>query len=61
MKVVFVLIVMLGNDVVHQDLEFYDIDRCRYFSERLNRQPVVPNKNGKAEKITAYCQPKTKK
>ncbi len=53
--------VMLGNDVIHQDLEFYDIDRCRYFSERLNRQPLVPNKNGKAEKITAYCQPKTKK
>ena len=58
--VVFVLVVMLGNNVIHKDLEFYDIDRCRYFANRLNAQPPIPNKSGKPQKITAYCKPITK-
>ena len=57
--IVFVLVVMLGNDVIHEDLEFYDLNRCRYFSERLNSQPLIPDKNGKSKKMTAYCKPLT--
>ena len=59
--IVFVLIVMIGNNVVHKDLEFYDVDRCKYFANRLNTQPPIPNKNGKPKRITAYCQHLTKK
>lgn len=59
--IVFVLIVMIGNNVVHKDLEFYDVDRCKYFANRLNTQPPIPDKNGKPKRITAYCQPLTKK
>jgi len=51
---------MIGNNVVHKDLEFYDVDRCKYFANRLNTQPPIPNKNGKPKRITAYCQPLTK-
>ena len=49
----------MGNDVIHEDLEFYDLNRCRYFSERLNSQPLIPDKNGKSKKMTAYCKPLT--
>ena len=59
----FLLIVYLGRQIVSQDMYFNDIDRCKYFAERLNNQPQVPNKvvQDKAPKFvkyTAVCVPK---
>ena len=38
----FLLMVYLGSRVVSQDMYFQDIDRCKYFAERINRQPSTP-------------------
>ena len=40
----FLLMVYLGSRVESQDMYFQDIDKCKYFAERLNNQPPVPNK-----------------
>ncbi len=59
----FLLMVYLGARVVSQDMYFQDIDRCKYFAERLNNQPSVPNRVAQegVEKFisyTAVCVPK---
>ena len=35
----FLLVVYLGNAKISASTYFYDIDRCKYFAERINRQP----------------------
>jgi len=59
----FLLMVYLGSRVVSQDMYFEDIDRCKYFAERLNNQPPVPNPVAQEDApriitYTAVCVPK---
>lgn len=39
---VFALLVWLGDNLQKDTMYFYDIDRCKYFAERINRQPPTP-------------------
>jgi hypothetical protein len=57
----FVLIFMMGAKIIDQTQTFQDLNRCLYFSERLNKQPSVPQKEGPNLQITAYCKPIRKK
>ena len=57
----FVLYVYLGTALYSKTQVFEDINRCKYFAERLSRQHSVPKSNGKFEKITAVCLPRDKK
>ena len=62
----FLLIVYLGTKIVSQDMYFYDINQCKYFAERLNKQPPVPNNKVGDDKpkflsYTAVCVPKVVK
>ena len=52
----FVLVFMMGTRVIDQTQRFDDIDRCRYFAERLHNQPAIPTEDGN-QRITAYCKP----
>ena len=59
----FLLMVYLGSRVESQDMYFQDIDRCKYFAERLNNQPPVPNPVAQEDApriitYTAVCVPK---
>ena len=59
----FLLMVYLGSRVESQDMYFQDIDRCKYFAERLNNQPGVPNPVAQEDaprilSYTAVCVPK---
>ncbi len=59
----FLLMVYLGARLVSQDMYFQDIDRCKYFAERLNNQPGVPNPVAQEDaprilSYTAVCVPK---
>ena len=59
----FLLMVYLGARAVSQDMYFQDIDRCKYFAERLTNQPSVPNPVAQEDaprfiKYTAVCVPK---
>ena len=38
----FLLVVYLGNAKISASTYFHDIDRCRYFAERINKQPGIP-------------------
>jgi hypothetical protein len=53
----FVLVFMMGLQVIDQTQTFNDINRCLYFAERLHRQPSIPQKQGSNLQITAYCKP----
>jgi hypothetical protein len=62
----FLLIVYLGTKIVSQDMYFYNIDQCKYFAERLNKQPPVPNNRAGEDEpkflsYTAVCAPKVVK
>lgn len=59
----FLLIVYLGQKIINQDMYFNDIDRCKYFAERMNKQPAVPNRTAgvdvpKTRKYVAVCEPR---
>ena len=59
----FLLMVYLGEAVVSKDMYFKNINDCMYFAERLNNQPMVPNRNAqegvdKLVKYVAVCVPK---
>ncbi len=61
---VFLLILYLGQQTVSQNLYFYNIDTCKYFAERLNNQPPVPNRTAgedvpKTRSYTAVCEIRT--
>ena len=60
---VFLLMVYLGTQTVSQDMYFRDIDQCKYFAERLNNQPSVPNRTAgedvpKTRSYIAVCEPR---
>jgi hypothetical protein len=59
----FVLMLYMGEAMVSQDMYFKNINDCLYFAERLNNQPMVPNRNAqegsdKLVKYVAVCVPK---
>ncbi len=59
----FLLLVYLGQQLVSQDMYFRDIDECKYFAERLTKQPSVPNRMAgedvpKTRKYVAVCEPR---
>ena len=59
----FLLMVYLGSRLVSQDMYFRSIDDCKYFAERLNNQPSVPNPVAQEDaprilSYTAVCVPK---
>ena len=59
MTAVFLLTVMLGNNVVSRDLHFENINNCLYFASKLNNQTSVPTREfEKNDRVTAYCLPK---
>ena len=48
--------------MISKDMYFYNIDSCRYFAERLNKQPAVPNRRAgedvpKSRSYVAVCEP----
>jgi len=59
----FMLMLYMGEALVSQDMYFKNINDCLYFAERLNNQPMVPNRNAQEEsnklvKYVAVCVPK---
>ena len=59
----FLLMVYMGQALVSKDMYFKNINDCLYFAERLNKQPMVPNRNAqegsdKLVKYIAVCVPK---
>ena len=51
----YTLIVMLGDQILDNNLQFKDKEKCKYFANRMNNHPPIPNKEGKMEKMNAYC------
>ena len=48
--------------MISKDMYFYNIDSRRYFAERLNKQPAVPNRRAgedvpKTRSYVAVCEP----
>ena len=56
----FVLYVYLGSRLYNDTQIFDNIDRCRYFAERLSEQRSVPQPDGTQKKLSAVCLPKDK-
>ena len=59
----FLLTVYLGTQIVSNDMYFHNINSCKYFAERLNKQPSVPNRIAgedlpKRRSYAAVCEPK---
>ena len=59
----FLLMVYMGQALVSKDMYFKNINDCLYFADRLNNQPMVPNRNAQegADKLVKYvavCVPK---
>lgn len=52
----FALVTMLGTEVISIE-KFEDLNRCLYFAEKLNKQPLIPQPENKNLKITSYCKP----
>ena len=60
----FLLMVYMGQALVSKDMYFKNINDCLYFADRLNDQPMVPNRNAqegsdKLVKYVAVCVPKS--
>ena len=51
----YTLIVMLGDKLLDNNLHFKDKEKCKYFANRMNNHPPILNKEGKMEKMNAYC------
>ena len=49
------LIVMLGDQLLDKNIHFKDKNKCTYFANRMNNHPPIPNKEGKMEKMNAFC------
>ena len=57
----FLLTILLGDNIVSNDMYFYDINRCNYFASKVvmrygnyKNLSFVP----KEHQATAYCTPK---
>ena len=51
----YTLIVMLGDQLLDNNLHFKDKEKCKYFANRMKNHSPIPNKEGIMEKINAYC------
>ena len=51
----YTLIVILGDQILDNNLQFKDKEKCKYFANRMNNHPPILNKEGKMEKMSAYC------
>ena len=49
------LIVMLGDQLLNNNLHFKDKEKCKYFANKMKNHPPIPNKEGKMVKMNAYC------
>jgi len=49
------LTVKLGDKIIAQTSEFIKPEYCGYFADRINRHDPIINKDGKLEKMHAYC------
>ena len=56
MTTVFLLVLYLGQVQQESNMIFADINRCRYFANRISKQPTVP---GIKKKYTGICKPVT--
>ena len=56
MTTVFLLVMYLGDAVQQSDMHFRDINRCRYFANRISKQPADP---GTKKRYTGICKPVT--
>ena len=59
----FLLTVYLGQQIISKDMYFRNINDCKYFAERLNDQPPVPNRVAgedvpNTRSYTAVCEPR---
>ena len=57
---VFVLILVIGGDMVSKDMYFYDIERCNYFASQVTKRYgnyKYINNVPEEHKATAYCKP----
>ena len=57
---VFVLILIVGGNMVSKDMYFYDVERCNWFASQLTKRygnysyrDLVPMDH----RATAYCKP----
>ncbi len=62
MELVFALVTYLGFQVIDTSY-FRSIDDCKYFSERINKQPPVPNRIigediPKTRSYVSVCEPR---
>ena len=51
----YTLIGMLGDNLLTLNTYFKAINNCTHFAHRSNNHPPIPNKEGKMEKMKAYC------
>ena len=63
MTPVFLLIVYLGQQIISQNLHFQNINDCKYYADRLNNQPPVPNRTAgedvpQTRSYVAVCEPR---
>ena len=49
------LTVYLGDKIIAKTSEFKSPEHCDYFANRFNRHNPIMNKDGKLEKMKAYC------
>ena len=49
------LTVYLGDEIIVKNSEFKSPEHCDYFANRFNRHNPIMNKDGKLEKMKAYC------
>ena len=49
------LTVYFGGQIISETSEFKSPEHCKYFANRLNRHDPILNKEGKMEKMKAYC------
>ena len=54
MTTVFLLVIYLGDAVQQSDMHFRDINRCRYFANRISKLPAVP---GVKKRYVGICKP----
>ena len=57
MILVFQLLIFIGDVQQREEIYFYDINRCKYFAERIMSQPSYPKGEAKVN-TTAYCKAK---
>ena len=49
------LTIYFGGQIISKTSEFKSPEHCKYFANRLNWHDPILNKEGKMEKMKAYC------